>query len=70
MSDTKLKNDRGGERGRCPNCKDYIDSCMYFDKEDYRTLQCPTCKHEVINYAFYPESYQKAKEEYQRSLKK
>ena len=67
--DNQSVNDRGGERGKCPECGFLIDTCMYFEKEDYRNLICPSCKYEACNYGWYPKSFQKAKEEYQRSLK-
>lgn len=66
---SKEINDRGTQRGSCPECGFLIDTCMYFDKEDYRTLMCPSCKYEACNYGWYPKEFAKAKEEYQRSLK-
>ncbi len=62
-------NDRGGERGKCPKCGFLIDTCMYFTKEDTRGLICPSCKVETYQGAYYPKSFQKAKEEYEASLK-
>lgn len=65
----KQTNDKGGERGKCPKCGFLIDTCMYFEKEDYRDLQCPSCKYRACNYGWYPKSFQKAKEEYEAGLK-
>lgn len=61
-------NDQGGERGRCWECGYLLDKCMSFLKEDTRDIVCPKCGVRTYQGAWYPKSFQKAKEEYQNTL--
>ena len=67
---SELKNKYGGERAVCPLCKKSNSELYEFLKEDYRDLECSVCHKESYYGAYFPESFQKAKEEYQRSLNK
>lgn len=62
-------NDKGGERGKCWYCGFLLDKCFSFMKEDTRDLKCPGCGKEYYVGAYYPKSFQKAKEEYEASKK-
>jgi len=68
-TDRYERNDEGTERAHCPECEFLLDKCMSFMKEDTRDIICPKCKKATYQGAWYPREFQKAKEEYQRSLK-
>lgn len=61
------KNDRGGERAKCPECGMPHDKMFYFDKQDTRHLECIHCHKFTYNGAYYPAEFQKSKEEYEKT---
>jgi len=61
------KNKYGGERAKCPRCGKHNGDLYEFLKEDWRDLKCSEC-HKLSPYPHYfPESLQKAVDDYQRS---
>ncbi len=64
-----LKNKYGGERAVCPVCQKPNSESYEFMKEDTRDLECSECGKSYYYGAYFPESFLKAKEEYQRNLK-
>ena len=62
------KNHYGGERAVCPECGMPNSDLYQFDKRDTRKLECSECHIEIYYCAYFPKSFQEAKEEYQKSI--
>jgi len=60
-------NKYGGERAVCPKCGKPNSELYEFLKEDTRDLECSECHKDSYYGAYFPKSFQKAKEEYERS---